>query len=149
MNGHGVRSGSTRMSFPLPVLRYFKIFAKLSKRSMGLNLLKARQRSSKTTVQNHLKGHCSDFYELLFTWVIVEGGCDVVHDTWFPGLRLWVIIAFMWIVISSLGQQTHNSGARRDLAGLLPGHTCSLYILAEKFTPRSVLLCSLRDLLTE
>lgn len=38
-------------------------------------------------------------------------------------------------------------GARKGLAGFSPGHTCSLYTLAEKFTPWSVLLCLLSDLL--
>lgn len=33
------------------------------------------------------------------------------------------------------------------LAGFLPGHTCSLCTLAGKFTPGSVLFCSLSDLL--
>lgn len=36
---------------------------------------------------------------------------------------------------------------RRDLVGVLPGHTCSLYTLAEEFHSWSVLLCSLSDLL--
>lgn len=64
-----------------------------------------------------------------------------------PRAQPVVSFAFMWIVILFPEPHMHTLGARRDLAGCLPGGTCSLYPLTGIFTLGSVLFCLLSDLL--